>query len=370
VVRFQNFVSPPDVVNMVLYLLKHSIKTLIRQKTILFLIIVFSFAVSVFGILFYSGYFAYSYYDSLRGEVCNIEIILEPTAFSSTIHEILSNVTSLSRETVTSVIVREKNNTIGDYRYGSTIPVLGKYDVLDKTQVLVGRYFTENESDFVALLSEHFAAQLGIGNTPVGTTIQVGKDDYTLVGIIFNSENAYIIPVDCYIDHYNVTSISVSFSENVSQIGMRNIYSAFGDSISSYIFSSRLSPFLSRSFLPSLMQILLIYCFTLANVVLVILLWQKCNLNRYCIYYICGITNKCHILLIVLQIIAVSLFGILIGFMSYISILPLFESLGIVKASTKDYLLIVSYVSIFVLIYSSIYSLRSVSKLKSYKTRQ
>lgn len=351
---------------MITYLVKKNILKLVQQKTILFLIILISFAVSVFGVLFYSGYFAYSYYDSLKGEVCSVEVLLRPLTSSENVREIISDATKLSPEAVISVIAAD-GDINNNYVPGNTIPIIGKYSTFEKEQVLLGRYFDKNENEAVVLLSEMCASIIGIPNSPIAKIITIGQKDFSIVGVLFNSELAYILPLDYYIDNYPVTKISVLYNQNISFAEMQSINKEHSDSIADYTFVKQKSPFLSISFLPSLIQILLVYSFTFINILLVILLWQQCCLEQYKIYYICGIQEKQLFFTILFQIINTSLIGIIIGLVSYIGLLPLFESLSIVRESLFDCLIIVGIIVMIVIVFSAIYSKKTVRRLGTYK---
>jgi len=353
---------------MITHLVRQSIVELVYQRTVLFLIIVTSFAISVFGVLFYSGYFSYSYYDWLNGEVCRVDLSLQESS-SDIVANILSSVTGLSEEAVISIVVSD-GSISNNYVHGNTVPIIGKYNKLESEQVLLGRYFSVNENDPVVLLSESYAAILDIQDAPIGMIIRHDQNDFLLVGILFNAEYAYILPIDYYVEHFPVKKISVLFNENVDRTKMKDIAKTFDETISDYTYAKRPSPFLSRSFLPSLMQILLVYIFTLINILLVILLWQKNCQTRYMIYSICGLHDRHLYTLVVLQVTLVSTIGIITGFLAYLIMLPFFEALSIVKAKISDYLIIVGVVVILIVIFSSIYSRRTIRNLAVYVSKE
>jgi hypothetical protein len=335
----------------------------------LLIIIVLSFAVSIFGMLFYSGFFAYSYYDWLRGEVCRVELSIRQSTPADRVYEIISSMSVLSPDAVISVVVSEGHMNNNKYVSGKNIPVIGKYNVLESEQILLGRYFERDENAPVALLSENCAAALDIEDTQIGMTIQNEQVDYTLVGILFNSDYAYILPVDYYIDHFQVTSITILFNENIDRHEVEKVNSNFYE-IDDCNYIKQASPFLSRQFLPSLIQILLVYSFTLLNIMLVILLWQKGNHRRYAIYRICGMSDFHLHLLIAFLIIFTSFIGMVLGYAVYLMFLPVFESLNIVKATLNDYAIITVFVFILVFIFANIYSIRTVRNIAQYSSEE
>ena len=330
------------------------------------MIIVISFTVSVFGVLFYSGYFAYSYYDSLEGEVCSVNISLPPLISSEKVYDIISGITQVSSDAVISITVSE-GDINDNYTIGNLIPVIGKYSIQEEEKILLGRYFNENENNPVVLVSEGCAAILGISDAPINEILTIGLSKLTIIGILLNSEYAYITPLDYYIENYPVTKISIVYNQNITNKEMQLIISEYGDAIADYTFRKQTSPFLNKTFLPSLIQILLIYSFTFINIMLVLSLWQQYCLERYKVYYVCGIQDKQLFFNIVLQIVIVSFFGILIGSVSYLVLLPLFEHLSIVKESFFDCFLIVCIVLLLVITFSGIYGKKIVRKLEIYK---
>jgi len=226
---------------MIVYLVKQSVIELIRNKTILFLIITISFAVSVFGILFYSGYFAYSYYDVLGGEACRIEISLKPSTHAKKVSDIVESLTGLASEAVISIIASD-GYINRNYVNGNTLPAIGKLNKLEKEQVLLGRYFQDNENTPVVLLSESCAAVLDIPDSPIGETITLDNIDFTIIGILFHAEYAYILPLDYYIENRPTTRISILYNRDVSQAEMRNIIKTFHEHIVEYSLTKQASP--------------------------------------------------------------------------------------------------------------------------------
>jgi hypothetical protein len=358
--------SPPEMKLVIAHLTKQNILKLIHQKKILFWIIIMSFAVSVFGVLFYSGYFAHSYYGSREGEVCSVNIRLHPLLPEKNVNDIISDIIGLFSEAVVSVIVSD-GDINSNYTAGNIIPIIGKYSTLEKEQVLLGRYFHENENNPVALVSESCAAVLDISEFPINEIVTADQNKLSIIGILFNAEYAYITPLNYYIENYHVTKISVLYNQNVSNSDIQQLIKKYNGSITNYTYQKQTSPFLDKTFLPLFIQILLIYSFTFINIMLVIALWQQHCLRRYKIYYVCGIQDRQLSFTIMLQIIFTSLLGILIGFASYLGLLPLFERLEIVKESFFDSLLIVCIVLLLVIAFSGVYCKKIVKKLEIYK---
>lgn len=341
---------------MIGYLITHNIFKLISRKSILFAIIVSSLAVSTYGALFFSGYFSYSYYDTLQGEVSNVCISLSPTSTPEEVNELLDSIIPISSEDVISVTVSDGaiNN---DYLPGNRIPVIGKYSKTEKAQLLLGRYFQEGEDCPVVLLSESCASTLDVPDMPLSTYLNLEDVQYEVIGILFNSDSAYILPVDYYIDHYPVSLINISFGRQLTSDCINDILSR--EHVENVEYTQVSSPFLSTDFLPSLIQIILIYCFTFINIILVIQLWQQESLEQYKVYYYLGASQNTIRVTAFFQILCISVFGVLIGYVLFLITLPILSRQEIVYMSLFD----CSFLAVGIVIIIMLFSVRYCKKL-------
>lgn len=351
---------------MIRYLIKHNIWKLIRHRTVLGIIIILSLIVSTFGVLFFSGYFSYSYYDSIIGKTSSLSITITPTSSSQDIQSILNTITNLSGGSINSITLSDGaiNNNYSD---GNAIPVIGKYSKTEEEQLLLGRYFHEGENCPVVLLSETCASILGVSNMPLSETLSLADKQFEIIGILFHSDLAYILPINYYMDHYTANKIDVFFNAHLEKESLRVIQNLPGVRNAEY--SEPPSPFLSAEFIPSLIQILLIYSFTFLNIILVIQLWQQSNMEQYKLYYCLGANLGTITTIASMQIIFVSLFGVLIGYLVFLLLLPTFTSCGIIYATIVDCSVLVIIISAIISLFSIIYCKKFTNGLRAFRGR-
>lgn len=363
--KHEKLVSPATYGAMIKYLLKQNIKKLIKEQRTMFLIIVLSLTVSSFGVLFLSGFFAYSYYASSGNKGCSIQIELAKNTPSLVIENLISNLTT---DTFLSVTVSdgEVPKTLDT---NAEISVIGQYSNSDKQKILTGRYFLPKENAPVIVMSETYATTVGL-TSPLSQSIILGSTQYSVVGILFNAEPAYIIPVDYYIQNYPVTNIVMSYSHEVNDATLLNAIRPYSSNIIKQSITHQKSPFLSSDFVSPLIQILLMFSFTFLNIAIVISLWQKYFLRQYSIYYICGCTELDIIVIIILQIMLLSLVGLLLGLGTYVMMLPLFSKLSLINETLSDCLIITGLLFCLILVFAIILSIRIVRTQETYKVEE
>ena len=202
---------------------------------------------------------------------------------------------------------------------------------------------------------------------PLSEMIPLEDKQCRIIGILFQSDLAYVLPIDYYIDHFAVSKIDVSFSICLEKESVKTIDSL--PKVISVEYSEPLSPFLSANFIPSLIQILLIYSFTFINIILVIKLWQQANLEQYKIYYCLGASTATIVMVAFWQIICISLSGVIIGCLLFLSLLPFFISYGILYVTTIDCLILVIIASVIIMLFSMMYCKKMASRLHSFQRR-
>ena len=300
-------------------LLKNNFKKLIYQHKGLLLIVVLSMMISTFGVLFFSGYYAYSYYSITDKENCKITITLNSESTNEEISNLLLELTQGEFASITSLSVSEGElPQIGASELSTTL--IGK-KYFDNERLLIGRHFMDNETEPVMLLSENMLLTLGI-EEPFVEDITIDSISYSIIGVLFNSEPAYIIPIPFYLQHYRVTNICAVYA-NIPEKDYINDFVISNQSvISSYNVEFFASPFQSPEFLAEIIQIFLVFGFSFLNIVSVIIFWQKLFSRQYRIYHICGCTQTMITRCVSLQIMIVSMVAIMLGLALYLSFLP------------------------------------------------
>lgn len=293
--------------------------------------------VSTFGVLFFSGYFAYSFYDSTKDEYSTAQLTINENVSSEEINNILLSLTSDRNHIVTSVTVSD-GDVPSTVTSKENIPVIGKYSNSDKN-LLLGRNFELTDNAPILIMSESSAATSGL-SSPLSQSFFIGSTEYSIVGILLHSESAYIVPILYYIQNFPVSKITVLYNQPIRKSELSNILSDYSSKISSYNLENRGSPFLSSTFLPQLAQIMLIFSFTFINIIIIISLWQRYYYRQYSIYFICGLSKEKLFIIIFMQLLIVSFFSILLGFIIYLTVLPQLEAMFVVAESVLDCILI------------------------------
>lgn len=348
-------------------LLKNNLKKLIYEHRGVLLIVILSMIISTFGVLFFSGYYAYSYYSLTDKENCKITITLNSESTNEEISNLLLELTQPKFASITSLTVSEgEPPQIGSSELSTSI--IGK-KYFDNERILVGRHFKENENEPVMLLSENMLSTLGI-EEPFVEDITLDSISYSIIGVLFNSEPAYIIPIPFYLQHYRVTNICAVYASIPEKDYINDFVISNQSVISSYNVEFFSSPFQSPGFLAEIIQIFLIFSFSFLNIVSVIIFWQKLFSKQYSIYHICGCTKTMITGCISLQIMIVSIVAIMIGLALYLFFLPLFIQLSIVYESVSDCLIITGIVFIITFIFTIILSHKIATKQENYKVEE
>lgn len=349
-------------------LIKNNLLKLIQHHFGLFLIVILSLAFSTFGVLFFSGYFAYSYYSIIGINNCEIQIDVKPESSKKEIARLITELSSSDFSSITSMTVSDGNPQNSLDVEISSKPIGKTY--FDNTKgLLTGRSFTKNENNPVMLLSEDMAASLEIPN-PLMSSITVDSIDYTIVGILLNAEPTYIIPTQYYIQHYPVTKIKSSYLSEMPRDSITKLLDNFDSIVSSCNVVFVGSPFLSEDFIVELVQILLIFSFTFLNIASVIMLWQKLFGRQYSIYWILGCPYKLAIGCIFIQILIIILIGILLGLGIHLLLLPIFINFSLINERISDCLVISGFVFFLTFIFAGILSIRTVFKREKYKIEE
>lgn len=342
------------------YLVLSNIKKLILNRKTIFLIIFLSLSISVFGSLFFCGYFTYSYYNIAGETAFTVNVQISDNNTSKEIAGLISNIRSIEGELIT-LEVSDKNKSENE-------SIVGRYSTKDKT--ILGRYFNENEYNSSVMLTEEVLAEnIKLSSSPLSQKISIDDKEYTIIGILLASNSKFVLPVDYYIDKYSVQSICMEYGNNLNSKALSDML-ASNKVVSSFSIEKTNLALFSIDFLPSLFQIILIFSFAFINVMMVISLWQRYCTNQYSIYYILGFCKRKLFILIFLQISVVALLCVFTGFIIYIPFIGVFESLGVVLTSVKDCLVFSAILFFIICIYAVVISANKVKKLQIYRIEE
>lgn len=145
------------------YLAINNIRLMLKNKSIMMLIIFTSITLSVLGILFYSGYFLYDYYQSQTEN--QVEIYLQKSTQSSDIIRVIEEL-SLKEKDISDMCV--SNGKLSEGK------LIGEYNKTWKEHMLVGQCYSINDNRPYLLMAEYQVDNIEGYEKPVGKNIKVG----------------------------------------------------------------------------------------------------------------------------------------------------------------------------------------------------
>ncbi len=348
-----------------------NIKSLIHHHCFLFIVILFSVALSSFGIFFYSGYFLYSYYDTVGLNRNHLSIQLQDGTQPEAISEIIQQLTSIGTDQVRKLTVHENSDIQRNGSYSAqSIPVIGVYRPEYAKRVLLGRFFTPQENAPSIVLSEFITEVLEFHQSPVGSSISIGGDEFKVIGMISHSyEDGYLIPIEYYIKHFPASLIDIIYVPELSRSKLKNICEALSQNsnILSCEITSPSSPFLSSDFMLSFLQIILIFCAAFINIISMLYFWNRLCRQTYRIYSICGSSPGQKFSIILMQTLALMVPSVAAGFLLFTALLPVLGHLKLVYAShMENYLFIGAVLMIIVFCASILLAVRNLKEREIY----
>ena len=261
-----------------------NLKLMLISKNKLFCIVFFSITLSVFGMLFYSGYFLYSFYAAGAGG--GIEIEMKDTADQA-------GVTGL-------VELLEKAGPPVDAMFLSEdgsdgINVIGGYNREWDGHMLCGRNHTLTEDGPFIIMAEYQVDFVEDGEIPVGMHTESDGAAFTVSGIVpYTDEDCYVLPVRYYAGHYKTDQLIVRYKNSLSPAEGRRLRTLLQkeDDIKRLTVVNNRNPFLSSDFVREFEQILLIFSDMEMNSICLAFYWIAGFKKQFKVYAVCGARKK------------------------------------------------------------------------------
>lgn len=356
-----------------------NIKALVKHHCFLFIVVISGILLSTIGILFYSGYFLYSYYETTGLNRNNLSIQLQAETQPQAVSEILHELTSAGTDQVLQLTAYDKLNPHKNSLSSSSdsaqdLPAIGVYRPDYAKSLLLGRFFTPQEDDPHIVLSEFSTDVLGYSQSPVGSSIQIGDTAFKVIGMISHSyENGYLIPIHYYINHFKTLLIDITWLPDMSRSQLNDIRETILQN--SHVLSCEITtppgPFLSPDFLLSFLQIILIFCAALINIVSLLYFWNRLSWRKYQIYSVCGSRPGQKASIILMQTLALMVPGIAAGFLLFLALLPVLGRLHLVYAAqVENYCLIAAVLLLIVTGISVLIAWRSAKENQIYRAKE
>jgi len=282
-----------------------NLKLMLISKNKLFCIVFFSITLSVFGMLFYSGYFLYSFYAAGAGG--GIEIEMKDTADQA-------GVTGL-------VELLEKAGPPVDAMFLSEagsdgISVIGGYNREWDGHMLCGRNHTLTEGGPFIIMAEYQVDFVEDGEIPVGMHTESDGVEFTVSGIVpYTDEDCYVLPVRYYAGHYDTDRVTAWYKNNLSPAEGRNLREALQreGGIETLALANSRNPFLSSEFVSEFVQVLLIFSVMVINAFCLAYYWITGFKKKFKIYAVCGARKKDIVKIAVLQTSMLMMGGTMLG---------------------------------------------------------
>lgn len=283
------------------YLAINNIRLMLKNKSIMMLIIFTSITLSVLGILFYSGYFLYDYYQSQTEN--QVEIYLQKSTQSSDIIRVIEEL-SLKEKDISDMCV--SNGKLSEGK------LIGEYNKTWKEHMLVGQCYSINDNRPYLLMAEYQVDNIEGYEKPVGKNIKVGGKKIRIGGIIpYSQYDNYILPVYYYINNYPTDYIMIKYNNRKNSSKIEKTLAQ--NTIVKKYNMKRSTPFLSEDFMGAFVQILLIFAAVIINVLCMTYAWLSTFNRKFKIYAICGATKKDIIHIALTQTVILMFSGVLVG---------------------------------------------------------
>lgn len=359
-----------------------NLKSLLKHHPLLFIVVIAGVLLSTVGILFYSGYFLYSYYDTTGLNRNNLSIQLQDGTQPQAVSDILRELTSAGSDQVLQLTAYDNLSSQANSRSSAsassaseqTFPVIGVYRPDYAKRVLLGRFFTPQEDEPHILLTEFVTDVLEYRQSPVGSSIQIGDTAFKVIGMISHSyENGYLIPIDYFIKHFKTLLIDITYLPEMSRSQLKNICTTISQnsSVLSCEITTPPSPFLSAGFLLSFLQIILIFCAAFINIIALLYFWNRLSRQTYQVYSICGSSPGQKFTINLMQTLALMFPSIAAGFLIFLMLLPALGRLNLVYAAhIENYLLIGAVLAAIVLGISIFIALRGTREKQIYRIKE
>lgn len=289
-----------------------NVKRMFYEKKVLFILVIISTAISTFGIFFFGDYLA-AYYKDLAnqmGDSLYIEGNINETYKAKLIDGIgqleLNQISQIicehteEEEDGNPVIKGEFHNNYGNRMQSGETPAWDEgraYIVIDE--------FRANE----------IVDELQENEKLLGQKLKVDGKEYTVSGICsITEDDEFIVPVLFYLNHYETNQVEISFQHTLSKQDKERMETLFGsDNLVALHWSDLEEPWEQTEFMVSFVQLLGVFLLIGINIVMLIEYLLYRNKRKYCIYAICGGTDRDIRSIIFWQIFVHMLFGTVLG---------------------------------------------------------
>lgn len=345
------------------------------KKTALFVIVMFGFAFSIFGILFYASYFAKSYYDAASLEEKKVVVHLEDDVSWEQLLELKDLFKDVFRDNKTQRLsLYEKSPTelaqasIFDV---TDIPVVGELLLTGDSGVVSGRYVSEEETED-SVVGTFTALEILRNNKPIGSTITIRDTPFQIIGALPVSDllTCFIIPYGKFAEYFQAEYIVLEFTELLSPEERTAISEILDNNqwVRTYQLPQEAEPFSSSDFRRIFMQAVLVFILSILNIFGLVIYWIDSNTRTFDIYMLLGCGSRQLTLILVMTNLHIILLSTVLGiglFMVFRPFIYAYEIIELLKY--RDFAIIILIAIAIAVILSLIISVKYRNKISVYR---
>lgn len=290
------------------------VKRMFYEKRVLFILVIISTAISTFGIFFFGDYLA-AYYSDFANQVGD-SLYIEGNLNETYKAKLIDGIEQLDLAQISQIICEQTEEEESE----DENPIIkGEFHNNFDSRMQCGEVpaWDETRSYIVidAFRASDIANDLKKNQNVLGQKIKVDGREYTVSGICsITEDDECIVPVLYYLNHYEANQVEISFQHTLSKQERESMEMLFGsDELVELNWSDLKEPWEQGEFMIRFVQLLGIFLLIGINIVMLIEYLLYRNKRKYCIYSICGGTDRNIRSIIFWQIFVHMLFGTVLG---------------------------------------------------------
>lgn len=289
----------------------HQLKQVIKEKKLLFLLVILSVSVSTFGVFFYADYLA-CYAEKMSGQQGDC-LLIESHLKKEDTKKIKQVLKQLDDSEINHIICSDVD--AGKVESDSEIFLKGEYHKNYEERLLIGRLPEWKSEKREIVIDEFTAENLNKNISPIGQKINIDDKDFNVIGVCsITEEDEMIVPIAFYLDNFTTNKIQISFCKELLQDEKERVSELFTSRGIKVIWKSRMHTWINMEFWKNIWEIVAVFLLISINNFMLMRYLVIRNRKKYCVYSICGGTRRNISGIISVQTFIPIWLGTLIGF--------------------------------------------------------
>lgn len=291
-----------------------NVKRMFYEKKVLFILVIISTAISTFGIFFFGDYLA-AYYKDLANQMGD-SLYIEGNLNETYKAKLIDGIEQLDLTQISQIVCEQTEEEEGED--GNSI-IKGEYHNNYDNRMQSGETPAWDERRAYIVMDEFRASEIADdlqkNEKVLGQKLKVDGKEYTVSGICtITEDNELIVPVLFYLNHYEANQVEISFQHKLSEREKERMETLFSlDNVVELKWTDLKEPWEQTEFMISFVQLVGVFLLIGINIVMLIEYLLYRNKRKYCIYSICGGTDRDIRSIIFWQIFVHMLFGTVLG---------------------------------------------------------